>query len=285
MPTYLVSFYIFFSFLFFLFFFLFLCVSASRVRKTPPLPPPERNDAATLWFGEGQTLEEALRGRKAESIRAMGGAVQQRVYGYDFGSWKTILPNLEYADLRKSGWTEIEEHCFRGLKKLSRVELPVGLVRICRCAFWNDPALAEIWFPDTLKELGDYAFDSTGLKEVAFPSGIETLGYSSFDSCYSLRRVELPSAMRHIGESAFRFCSTLETLVVGDVEECEVFSDHTYNALGCGVKLKELRLTGRRWECVPADVIYGLAKGARVIGPNFVGHILERVSGGVKAEM
>jgi hypothetical protein len=255
------------------------------VSKTLSPPSPQRNAAATLWFGEGQTLEEALRGRKTESIRAMGGAVQQRRYGCGPVSWeKAILPNLEYADLRESGWTEIGEYCFMSLEKLSRVELPVGLVRICRWAFGYDTALAEIWFPDTLKELGECAFGNTGLKEVAFPSAFETLGCESFGNCHFLRRVELPSAMRHIGKSAFFLCRALETLVVGDVEKWKVDSDHAYNALGYPVKLKELRLTGRRWACVPADVIYGLAKGARVIGPNFVGCVLGGASGGVKVE-
>jgi hypothetical protein len=59
-------------------------------------------------------------------------------------------------------------------------------------------------------------------------------------------------------------CPALETLTVGDVERWVI---DKYNPL----QLKELRLTGRRWETVPSGLADWLQPNARVVGPNFVG--------------
>jgi hypothetical protein len=241
------------------------------VRRGASPPPPARDDPATLWFLEGQTLETALAGREKDSIRALGGAVEARVYG---GYPGQVLPNLEYADLRQSGWKEIKREWFYGLGKLSRVEFPPELETISEYAFSGDSALTEIWLPERLKTASEYAFlKCSGLREVAFPPSFETLSECAFSHCLSLRSVELPAAMKRIAPDSFVGCSALERLVVGDVEEWRV-DEFRRNALGDYVRLKELRLVGRRWELVPAGLANSLAEDARVIGPHFVGRKL-----------
>jgi hypothetical protein len=243
------------------------------IRKRPSQLLHAHEDPATLWFLEkGQTLETALAGRKNYSIRALHGAVEARQYGGDRG--RVVLPGLEYADLRQSGWKDIGKEWFRGLCKLSRVEFPPELETISERAFDGDCALTKILLPERLKRTSSYAFAyCNGLREVAFPRDFETLGRYTFGSCRSLQSVELPAAMKCIEPYSFDGCSALERLAVGDVEEWRVDS-YTGGARGYDVKLKELRLVGRRWETVPADLAYSLAEGARVIGPNFVGRKL-----------
>jgi hypothetical protein len=236
--------------------------------------PPPRNDPATLWFGKDQTFQAALARRARESIRAMGGAVQRRRYGYK--NDEVVLPNLEHLDLRQSGWKNVEGHCFCLLQKLVTVDLPAALEDIGEDAFDSDAALAEIQFPETLKVVGERAFyGCSGLKEVGFPPGFERLGWCSFSHSNSLQKVKLPSAMKRIGGIPFDGCVSLKTLVVGDVEEWEVYSNYPeWGVLGERVRLTELRLIGWRWETVPPLLALHLAKDARVIGPNFVGRKL-----------
>jgi hypothetical protein len=215
-----------------------------------------------------QTLEVALAGRKVKSICALGGAVEPFKYSKK-------LPNLEYADLSEAGWKAVGKFFFSGLKKLSRVELPLEVERISCCAFSNATALADIWFPRGLKALEEGAFrNCSALKEISLPPGFKRLSGYSFSYCSSLRRVVLPAAMKKIESNAFRGCAALETLTVGDVDKWEVTLEDTGSAMDSyrSVELKELRLIGQRWETLPADDLsYCFASDARVVGPNFVG--------------
>jgi hypothetical protein len=242
------------------------------VKRGLPHPPPNKSDPATLWFERGKTLA----GRKRGSIRALGGAVESRRYGnIGWNSGDAELPNLEYVDLRTSGWKVVGERWFSQLENLIRVELPLEVEVISDSAFTGDIALAEIWFPEGLRELGQDAFSwCCPLKEVSFPPKFERLNECSFSWCVLLRSVVLPATIKRIGPNAFYACRSLKTLTVGDVEEWEVESREKGSALGSDgiVKLRELRLIGRRWETLPVDdLAYCLAPDARVVGVNFLG--------------
>jgi hypothetical protein len=218
----------------------------------------------------------ALAGGDGKSIRALGGVVEPRRYGSSsIYIDDTILPNLEYADLRESDWKVVEERWFCRLEKLRHVELPLEVERISDCVFSFNAALAEMWFPRGLKVLGVSAFyGCSALKEVSFPTGFETLSEYSFAWCSSLRRVVLPAAIKSIWPNAFFNCAALETLTVGDVEEWEVDPEERGSALDISgaLRLKEIRLIGQRWETLPEDdILHCLAPDARVVGANFVG--------------
>jgi hypothetical protein len=247
-------------------------------RKRPALAPPSREDPSTLWFFKGQTLQMALCGRSRTSIRAMGGAVEPRRYG-GTSSADAELPNLRYVDLRESRWKGIGEYWFYGLQRLCRVELPLELETIGDSAFEWNPLLNAVWFPERLKALGTSVFSGcTALKEADFPPGFQTLGRHSFFGCTALKRVELPVKMKRIEPCVFNWCASLEGLVVGDVDKWLYESEVPGSAVGNGVALKELRLIGRRWECVLEDLTHCLSKDARVFGPNFVDHKLGKYS-------
>jgi hypothetical protein len=215
-------------------------------------------------------MEGVLGGRKMESIHAIGGAVEPRNY--------SDMRNLEYVDLRKSGWKEIGSGWFRALRRLSCVEFPPELKTISSCAFFSNSSLKDIWFPEGLKVIENSAFCfCSELKEIVFPPELETLSHCSFQGCKSLKKVELPSAMKEIIGEPFYECTVLKVFIVGDVQKWDTLSDQL-NVLGFGVRLDELHLTGRRWETLPAALAKALAANARIIGPNFIGRKLGKIA-------
>ena len=71
----------------------------------------------------------------------------------------------------------------------------------CGC-FSNTPDLTEIYLPEGITEIGDYAFYNSGLKEINLPMTLEKIGDCSFQQS-KLTSVELPEGITDIGISAF----------------------------------------------------------------------------------
>lgn len=79
-------------------------------------------------------------------------------------------------------------------ENLVSIDLPETLQRIGTCGLAGSSALKEIRLPDSLTEIGDYAFESCGLIELTMPLGLETIGYEAF-------RLSSLSEIRFLGDS------------------------------------------------------------------------------------
>lgn len=60
--------------------------------------------------------------------------------------------------------------------------------------------------PDTVKEIGDYAFSKSKLQDVILPEGLTNIGYSAFGECESLQSIDIPDSVNSIGTLAFTRC-------------------------------------------------------------------------------
>jgi hypothetical protein len=64
--------------------------------------------------------------------------------------------------------------------------------------------------PSTLKEIGDYAFQSCwNLNSIKFPEGLQVIGESAFGECSELKRVKIPSVHVVIKKMALIGCVSL----------------------------------------------------------------------------
>ena len=89
---------------------------------------------------------------------------------------------------------------------LSAVLKPILEMRVS--LFWQNSELKEITLPDSLKILGNHAFNKcTKLTTVNFGTGLQEIGYSAFKDCTSLTRVELPDGPCAIGHGLFENCT------------------------------------------------------------------------------
>ncbi len=82
--------------------------------------------------------------------------------------------------------------------------VPEGVERIAPEAFKGMHSLYRVILPDSLREIGDSAFeDCGGLQYISFGSGLETLGKRAFAGCRNLREAMLPEGIKEIPEYCF----------------------------------------------------------------------------------
>lgn len=100
----------------------------------------------------------------------------------------------------------------------------VGENLIANQAYYGDER-ETIEIPDTITEIGDFAFARSGLKQAHLPEGVTRIGYAAFYHCDDLTDVVIPDTVTEIEPSAFDKSAWLdnwlangngEFLIVGD---------------------------------------------------------------------
>lgn len=82
-------------------------------------------------------------------------------------------------------------------------------------ALWRRNKMTEVILPDTLKEIGSYAFgECSSLTELSLPDGLESIGMMAFINCKNLQRVTVPASVTEIKPRAFSGCPK-DLVIVG----------------------------------------------------------------------
>ena len=73
----------------------------------------------------------------------------------------------------------------------------------------------EVVLPESLKEIGDYAFDDCyNLVSVNIPDSVTSIGESAFHCCKALTSITIPNSVQSIGGYAFASCSSLTSITI-----------------------------------------------------------------------
>ncbi len=93
--------------------------------------------------------------------------------------------------------------------------VPVTRIRnVYRMVAVNN-ALTDVYLPDSLTVVGDYAFSfCEALTQVSFSPATEEIGESAFYDCAALTELSLPENLRRIGEHAFWNCVSLSGITL-----------------------------------------------------------------------
>lgn len=95
------------------------------------------------------------------------------------------------------------------------VNIPEGAEKIDDFAFFGSNYVEKVFFPMSLKRIGERAFRECGrLKSVELPGGVTTIGCQAFQDCKSLESVTIPRTVESIGESAFCGCGILTHVTI-----------------------------------------------------------------------
>ena len=93
-----------------------------------------------------------------------------------------------------------------------KYNIPIGTEAINPCAFYSSE-LEDIVFPESLKSLGDKAFQfMENLKEFTIPSTITTIGEGVFWGCFNLKNVVIEGSRSVIPKDMFYNCSSLNNI-------------------------------------------------------------------------
>lgn len=124
----------------------------------------------------------------------------------------------------------IPQACFYNCKVLETVVLPSKLVTIGKRTFQSCSLLTSLDIPESVTELGEGVFNSSGLKSTTIPKNVKVIPEACFAYCEDLETVVLPSGLTTIGGRAFDHCHSLG--YIGIPETVNVIGSSAFVATG-----------------------------------------------------
>ena len=158
----------------------------------------------------------------SESVKSIQSCVFKSCVSLTKATWRTLVsvPDSVFescsalTDVKLSNVTKIGERAFSGCIGLKEIILPQSLTEIGEYAF-NKTALASITLPQSIDKVGNGWFSGCKyLETVNFDGKIKEIGESAFSGCISLKNIEIPSSVVSIGNSAFLGCTSLKNIEI-----------------------------------------------------------------------
>ena len=78
------------------------------------------------------------------------------------------------------------------------VSLPSGINKIGNRVFYNNKNLSSVSIPDSVFEIGDFAFARSNLTSVDIPASVDRIGYAAFYNCDKLESINVPGSVKEI---------------------------------------------------------------------------------------
>ena len=100
---------------------------------------------------------------------------------------------------------------------ITKVEIPETVTEIGDYAFAYFDKLEEANIPDSVTSIGEYAFYCcSGLTNITIPNSVTSIGGSAFYNCSGLTNITIGNSVPSIGGSAFYNCSSLTNITIPD---------------------------------------------------------------------
>lgn len=136
--------------------------------------------------------------RKCHSLKSVTVAPGNRRYSvrdgwlYDKSGTRLLLAlNVQPAAAIPPGTVHIGQEAFRGASECEAISIPEGVASIGNGAF-GFCRLKELRLPDSLKEIGPWAFhDCHELESVRIGNGLERIAEGAFRDCEKLRDIKV----------------------------------------------------------------------------------------------
>ena len=74
--------------------------------------------------------------------------------------------------------------------------------------------LTGVTIPNSVTNIGSYAFAYCGLTALILPGSVQTVGDNAFQNCHSLTNLTILNGVTSIGNAAFYFCTALTNVVL-----------------------------------------------------------------------
>lgn len=156
-----------------------------------------------------------------------------KIYEYGGTSKNIVIPS-EMHGIKIVG---IEPCAFKSCYSLESVEIPEGVTKIGREAFFHCENLKKVVIPKSVKYIGSSAFEETGLTEITLPPKLTAIRLRTFAECKDLRSVTFLSEgnypLKHIETEAFSNCRALSEI------KDHFFEDNNIPFMKCDYKFGE----------------------------------------------
>ena len=91
--------------------------------------------------------------------------------------------------------------------------IPDSVINIEYGAFWGQPYLKTIQFPEKLSVIGSYSFENCkSLTSISVPDSVIEIGLYAFEGCSSLTTVSLGESIKNVSMGSFSGCTCLESI-------------------------------------------------------------------------
>ena len=114
--------------------------------------------------------------------------------------------------------------------------------KIASQAFYNKQELSAYRMPDSIKEIGDFAFARSGLTSVTIPEGVTKIGYGAFYHCSALADITVPSTVTEIEPSAFAETKWMEEREADRLNPFTIVGDGiliAYSGMGSRIEIPD----------------------------------------------
>ena len=128
---------------------------------------------------------------------------------FEYGHMTAI--DLPHREIRS-----IPRRCFSGCSNLQSVTFHSNKTKFIEAAAFRwCSSLKSLRLPSSVKHIGDFAFDQSGLVEFVIPKSVESLGERAFHNCKSLKKVVIPGhRLGVISGYCFSGCESLEEITL-----------------------------------------------------------------------
>lgn len=113
-----------------------------------------------------------------------------------------------------TGMTKIPELVCGGCAQLTEINIPSTITYIGSGAFASCPRLNNVVIPESVRDMGEYVFRSSGIINISLSKSMHYIPSSTFMSCEKLTNITLPENVDSIGGEAFSWCKELTSIIL-----------------------------------------------------------------------
>ncbi len=143
-----------------------------------------------------------------DSVKYIGSSSNGLNYEGALGGSKLKKVNIPSSVVR------IGTDTFCDSENLTSIEIPNSVTEIGKYAFWRS-GITSITIPESVEIIGRNAFEDTPLSRVVFSgkSSLRTICVAAFAGC-KIKSIALPEALKYIDGAAFSECPNLEQVTI-----------------------------------------------------------------------
>ena len=95
-----------------------------------------------------------------------------------------------------------------------------------------DSNITDIFIPDSVTAIGDYAFYSCNyLESITIPNNVTHIGNCAFKFCSQIKNIVVPNSVTYIGKEAFHYCNQLNNITLSN--NISTIEDYTFADCAC----------------------------------------------------